>query len=74
MKLTVVALDYDGTIARNDFSRWISDVFGDYALARELQRYERSSSQSPSPDALERVVAAVRSRYDLTEERDGLAA
>ena len=27
---------------RGDFSRWIADVFGDHALARELQNRQRA--------------------------------
>lgn len=63
----------DGYLRRGDFSRWIADVFGDHALARALQDYERAYLRSGSRQELERVVEAVRSRYDLTDE-NGLAA
>jgi hydroxymethylpyrimidine pyrophosphatase-like HAD family hydrolase len=57
----------DGYLRRGDFSRWIGDVFGDHALARELRSYERAYIQSGLADALTRVAAAVRARYELTE-------
>jgi hypothetical protein len=61
-------------LRRGDFSRWLADVFGDHALARELRSYERAYVQSSSTDALERIVAAVKSRYELTEENgDGVS-
>ncbi len=58
----------DGYLRRGDFSRWIADVFGDRALARELQGHERDYARSRSGDAVARVADAIRSRYDLTEE------
>jgi hypothetical protein len=76
----VIALEALGTtraeeyLRRNDFSRWIADVFGDHALARELRGYERGHTQSSSSDALNRIVAAVRSRYELTPEDAGVGA
>jgi hypothetical protein len=66
--------DADGYLSRGDFSRWISDVFGDHALARELQEHERAYVQSKSRDALSLIVAAITSRYDLAEETDAVLA
>jgi hydroxymethylpyrimidine pyrophosphatase-like HAD family hydrolase len=60
----------DGYLRRGDFSRWIAEVFGDRALARELQKHEREYVQSGSGDVVARVAAAVKSRYELTEEPD----
>jgi len=57
-----------GYLRRGDFSRWIGDVFGDHALARELHAQEQAYVESPSADALMRIAAAIRSRYELTEE------
>ena len=62
----------DGYLRRGDFSRWVSEVFGDHALARELQGYERQYVQSRSGGTVARIAAAIKSRYELTEEPDGL--
>ena len=59
-----------GYLRRGDFSRWISDVFGDHALARELQGYERRYAKEKYQEAVEQVVSAISSRYDLTDSTD----
>jgi hydroxymethylpyrimidine pyrophosphatase-like HAD family hydrolase len=56
-----------GYLRRGDFSRWIGDVFGDHALARELQDYERRYTNGKYPEALAQVVSAINSRYELTD-------
>jgi hypothetical protein len=63
----------DGYLRRGDFSRWIADVFGDRPLARELQGYEREYVHSGGGDAVARISAAVKARYELIEEHDGSA-
>jgi hydroxymethylpyrimidine pyrophosphatase-like HAD family hydrolase len=63
----------DGYLRRGDFSRWVADVFGDRALARELEAHERAYVQSRSGEAVARIAAAIKSRYELTEEHDGVA-
>jgi hypothetical protein len=60
----------DGYLRRSDFSRWIADIFGDHALAREIQQYERRYAESRSADALDRIAASIRSRYEVTEENE----
>jgi hypothetical protein len=60
----------EGYLRRGDFSRWIGDVFGDHALERELQRYERRDEKLEHREALDQIVAAIKSRYDLTDESD----
>jgi hypothetical protein len=57
-------------LRRGDFSRWIGDVFGDHALARELQGYERRYASQTYPEALEQIADAIRTRYDLTDAHD----
>ena len=59
-----------GYLRRGDCSRSISDVFGDHALARELQSYERRYVKEGYRETLEQIVAAIRSRYDLTDPSD----
>jgi hypothetical protein len=61
----------DAYLRRGDFSRWVADVFGDQALARELQAHERRYAQSGARDAVSRIAAAIRSRYELTEQAAG---
>jgi hypothetical protein len=61
-------------LRRGDSSRWIADVFGDHALARELRGYGRADIQSGSNDALDAIVAAVKSRYELTEENGAVVS
>ena len=61
-----------GYVRRGDFSRWISDVFGDHALARELQRHERRHEMG-AREALDQIVTAIRSRYDLTDDSEDVA-
>ena len=56
----------EGYLRHGDFSRWISDVFGDHALAREVQSHERR--HEIRQEALDQIVAAIRSRYDLTDD------
>jgi hydroxymethylpyrimidine pyrophosphatase-like HAD family hydrolase len=55
-------------VQRGDLSRWIRDVFGDYALAADLRAIESQHRASPGPDTVPRIVDAVRSRYELLEE------
>lgn len=59
-----------GYLRRGDFSRWIGDVFGDHTLARELHRCERRYATETCPEALDEVVAAITSRYELTDSSD----
>jgi hydroxymethylpyrimidine pyrophosphatase-like HAD family hydrolase len=61
----------DGYVRRGDFSRWIADVFGDYALAEELRTQESRYRSGKDRDALPEMVGAIRARYDLTEDEIG---
>ena len=63
----------DGYLRRGDFGRWIGDVFGDHALAQELQRHERRYAVAQDPDVLKGIAAAIRSRYDLADDTAGSA-
>jgi hydroxymethylpyrimidine pyrophosphatase-like HAD family hydrolase len=58
----------DGYIVRGDLSRWIDDVFGDRALAKELRRLEERHRAKSRPDTLLEMAAAIRARYDLVDD------
>ena len=58
----------DGYLRRNDFSRWIADVFGDYALADDLALIEERFRSGWTFDVAGELINAIRSRYDLTDE------
>ena len=64
--------DAEGYLRRGDFSRWIADVFGDHALARELRDHEQAYARSKSREEVGRIVATVTSRYDLTPQYEGI--
>ena len=63
-----------GYLTRGDFSRWIRDVFGDHALAAELRAHEERYRRGDDLDVVPELVAAIRSRYDLTENDQILTA
>lgn len=66
--------DMDGYMRRGDFSRWIRDVFGDYALANQLDAFEARHRTAPGPDTLQEILTAIRARYDLTDEGERVVA
>lgn len=55
----------DAYLIRGDFSRWIRDVFGDRALAEELEQLEDRHRRSPSPETLADITSVIRGRYEL---------
>jgi hypothetical protein len=57
-----------GYITRGDFSRWIGDVFGDRALAGELQALEQHYRTGSREETLAEMASAVRGRYDLAAD------
>ncbi len=61
------ASSLDAYLDRNDFSRWIHDVFGDHALAAELRAIEDRHRTAPSDDTAAEIAARVRARYDLAD-------
>ena len=54
-------------LRRGDFSRWIADVFGDNALAAEVDAIEDQYRLGRVSDVADAIVHAVESRYDLSE-------
>ena len=67
---TLDATQGNGYLRRHDFSQWIDTVFGDHALARELEDHERRYAKQDYPEALEQIVDAIKTRYDLTDASD----
>ena len=59
---------FDGHLRRRDFSRWIGDVFGDHALASDLRTHEERYRRGDDPEIVPEIVAAIRGRYDLTDD------
>lgn len=59
-------------VARGDVSRWIADVFGDRALASELRALEARLPADACDQVVRDMAAAVRGRYDLTDEEPDL--
>ena len=57
----------EGYLRRGDFSRWISDVFGDRALAADLKVFEAGADDGRA-DLLPGLINAIRSRYDLSND------
>lgn len=64
----IAPTEADPYLRRGDFARWIGNVFGDHALAQELQRYERGYVMMKNDGVLNDIVSAIRSRYDLADE------
>jgi hydroxymethylpyrimidine pyrophosphatase-like HAD family hydrolase len=57
-----------GYITRGDFSRWVGGVFGDIALAEELQALEQNYRTGSRAETPSEMASAVRGRYDLAED------
>jgi hydroxymethylpyrimidine pyrophosphatase-like HAD family hydrolase len=55
----------DGYIRRSDFSRWISEVFGDYPLGKSVRQLEEAYRAGTRPDVVLGIAQAIRARYDF---------
>jgi len=55
-----------GHLRRGDFSRWIGEVFGDWALADDVRTQEERFRTGVDRDTIPEVADAVRGRYDLS--------
>jgi len=64
------AAQCEGHLRRNDFSRWIGEVFGDFALAGELRALEERYGAGSRAETVPDIVSAIRARYDLVEDLD----
>lgn len=64
-------------VVRGDFSRWIQDVFGDFALAGTIRTLEDRHRSTPRAETTSEIASAIRGRYDLAPDRshaDGSSA
>jgi hydroxymethylpyrimidine pyrophosphatase-like HAD family hydrolase len=57
-----------GYLSRGDFSRWLGEIFGDYALATDIRRFEERYRAGDAADVPLDIVNAVRARYDLSPD------
>jgi hydroxymethylpyrimidine pyrophosphatase-like HAD family hydrolase len=64
----VPAIDLEGYLRRGDFSRWIGDVFGDFALAAALRRVEARYSRVNADETVAKLAGEIRARYDLSDD------
>lgn len=57
--------DLRGHLRRGDFSRWVTEVFGDYPLAKDIRHIEDEYRRGLTTDVGPSLCRAVRSRYDF---------
>ena len=60
----------EGHLRRKDFSRWITNVFGDYRLGGTVSDLEEQYRSGNEVEIAANLVRAIRSRYDFVH--DGL--
>ena len=65
------ASDLAGDLRRGDFSRWTREVFGDRALALEIEVQEERHRQRLDADVIPEIAHAIRARYDLADDAEG---
>lgn len=53
----------EGHLRRNDFSRWIGEVYGDHQLAARIRECEENHRLQSLPDVNGAIAAAIRARY-----------
>jgi len=61
--------DLDSHLRHKDFSRWISGVFGDYALASLVRDQEEDYVTDGHADTVQNIAQEIRSRYEFTQEQ-----
>jgi hydroxymethylpyrimidine pyrophosphatase-like HAD family hydrolase len=59
-----------GHLSRNDFSRWIGDVFGDRPLAAQVRDVERRYQLGPTADVNDELLQLLRDRYTCDQSAD----
>ena len=60
--------DLDGHLRHHDFSRWISGVFGDYALANSVRDLEEHYAMGEQSDIVQNIAREIRTRYELVPD------
>lgn len=55
----------EGHLARSDFSRWVSDVFGDRFLASQIARVEECYRRGEVPDVNDALATLLSERYEV---------
>jgi hydroxymethylpyrimidine pyrophosphatase-like HAD family hydrolase len=62
-----------GYLQRHDYSRWIDDVFGDYALASQIEALENQNGPKQIQLVRNSIVRLIQERYSLSDsEREPL--
>jgi hypothetical protein len=51
------------------FSRWIADVFGDYALSNSVRDLEEDYAAGKGSSVLPDIAREIRARYDFSHEQ-----
>jgi len=57
----------DGHFRRGDFSNWITEVFGDYPLAKAIKEIEGQYRAGNVTDVATGLVQAIRERYEFID-------
>ncbi len=61
------ATAFNSHLRGGDFSKWITNVFGDHPLARTVQHLEKEYCAGGKPDVIPSLAEAIRSRYDFVD-------
>ncbi len=64
----------EGHLGRGDFSRWISDVFGDRYLASQIAHVEGCYRRREMPDVNDALVTLISERYEVVRAGSGEGA
>jgi hypothetical protein len=56
-----------GHLLRNDFSRWVANVFGDHPLSQDLRTVEDRYRRGEEPAALVAIAQVIRERYEFLD-------
>jgi hydroxymethylpyrimidine pyrophosphatase-like HAD family hydrolase len=65
---TAPAVEIDGHLRRQDFSRWLAKVFRDQRLARQVREVEAQRAQLPMQDIQSLITRLIEERYETGDE------